>query len=453
MEDLKLLQYFSIHNHTEYSNLRLADCNIKLEQLIKEAERLNLRGVCITDHECLSGHIKAIQLAKEIRETNKDFKVGLGNEIYLVNSLEEVSINYKSGITKFPHFILLAKNKEGYEALRLLSTHAWKNSFKTGKMERVPTTTQYLSKIMQNPKYKGNIIASSACLGSYIGNKCEEYYNTNNEKCLKEIEQFINACKYLFGEDFYLELQPSFNKEQIRYNKLLINFSNKMNVKTIFSTDTHYLNNKKNLHKSFLQSKEGDREVDDFYASTYMMDSNEVWNYMKDYIDIDYFNQMINNTIEIYDKIKFFDLKQNTIVPQITVPPFNTNNIMKNYCKEYEYISYYYNSSYLIDKYLIFMLLEGMKNHNQSFNEKNLERINIELKELWLISEKLNSRLSSYYLLVQDLVNLMWTISLIGIARGSATGMYICYLLGITQMNPMQFNLCHWRHISASRPC
>ena len=72
MEDLKLLQYFSIHNHTEYSNLRLADCNIKFEKLIEEAKRLKLQGVCITDHECLSGHIKAIQLAKQIKQAIKE---------------------------------------------------------------------------------------------------------------------------------------------------------------------------------------------------------------------------------------------------------------------------------------------------------------------------------------------------------------------------------------------
>jgi DNA polymerase-3 subunit alpha len=98
------------------------------------------------------------------------------------------------------------------------------------------------------------------------------------------------------------------------------------------------------------------------------------------------------------------------------------------------------------------MIVEGMNKNQQCFNEKNLGRINIELKELWLISDKLHSRLSSYYLLVQELVDLMWTISLIGIARGSATGFYICYLLGITQMNPMEFGLCHWRHITHERP-
>jgi DNA polymerase-3 subunit alpha len=447
------LKYFSIHNHSEYSNLRLVDCNVKLEKLIQQAVDIGLSGICITDHEALSGHIEAIKIAKELKEKGIDFKIGLGNEIYLVNSLEEVRDQYESGVTKFPHFILVAKNEIGHEALRVLSTEAWKNSFKTGKMDRVPTTTQHLSEVMQNPRYKGTLIASSACLGSYLGIKFQEYRNTHNQNTLNDIYKFINACMYLFGEDFYLEMQPSYNEEQIQYNKFIMDLGNKFNIKTIFTTDTHYLKlSTKELHKSFLQSKQGDREVDDFYASTYLMTGEEVWDYMKDYIPEEYFIQMINNSLEINKKIEFYDLKQDTIVPQICVPPFNTEHIMKQYCGKYEYINYYYNSNYLIDKYLLFMIVEGMNKNQQCFNEKNLGRINIELKELWLISDKLHSRLSSYYLLVQELVDLMWTISLIGIARGSATGFYICYLLGITQMNPMEFGLCHWRHITHERP-
>lgn len=445
------MSHFLAHNHDEHSNDRLKDCNIKLSKLIDHAVELGLKGIAITDHECLSSHIEAIQKVKQIKEKGIDFTLGLGNEIYLVDSLEEVRDNYKSGITKFPHFILIAKTKRGHEALRKLSSQAWSNSFKTGKMERVVTETAYLSQIVQ--EYKGELIASSACLGSYLGIKFKQYQQEPSQIIIDSITKFTNACKFLFGEDFYLEIQPSFMEDQIEYNKFIIKLAEINNIKVIYTTDTHYLTKEHRLlHKSFLQSQEGDREVDDFYSSTYMMTKEEVWEYLQGYIDREYFEQMANNTLELASKIEFYDLAQDTIVPQICVPPFNTENAMKQYCNTYEYIGKYYNSNFLIDKYLIFMLLEGMKERHQSFNEKNLSRINIELKELWLISDKLHSRLSSYYLLVQEVVNLMWTVSLVGIARGSATGFYLCYLLGITQMNPMDFNLCHWRHISAERP-
>lgn len=449
------LFYFGNHNHSENSNLRLIDCNIKVKDLIYKAVELGLKGISITDHECLSSHIEAIRIQKDLQKNGIDFKIGLGNEIYLVDSLEKVRDNYQGGgVTKFPHFVLVAKNAVGHEALRLLSSHAWHNSFKTGNMERVPTTTQFLSETMLNPKYKGSLIASSACLGGYIPIEYKKYCETNDMEHLNNIARFVNACKYIFGDDFYLEMQPSFNEEQISYNKFLIYLSEQMSVKLIFTTDTHYLTKEhRALHKSFLSSKEGDREVDDFYATTHLMTSAEVWDYFKDYIPKELFIEMVNNTLEIMDKIEFFDLEHSTIVPQIPIPPFNPiNDKIAAICPKYEFISKFYNSEYLIDKYLIYQLTKGMDKRNQPYNDKNLSRIETELKEIWLISENIGSRLSSYYLLVQDIVDLMWTISLVGIARGSATGFYICYLLGITQMNPMKFNLPHWRHLTHERP-
>lgn len=93
-----------------------------------------------------------------------DFKIGLGNEIYLVDSLEEVRENYESGVTKFYHFILIAKDAKGYEQIRRISAEsAWNNWYKTGRMERVPTIKSELEEIIGEDK--GHIIATTACLG------------------------------------------------------------------------------------------------------------------------------------------------------------------------------------------------------------------------------------------------------------------------------------------------
>jgi DNA polymerase-3 subunit alpha len=181
------MSYFSIHNHTEMSNLRLADSTNKTVSIIKYAEKIGLKGLSITDHECLSAHVEAIRTIKEINKNNPDFKLGLGNEIYLVNTLEGVRDQYVSGITKFPHFILIAKSKDGHLALRKMSTLAWLNSFKTGRMERVPLTTQQLVDVMS--EHRGQVIASSACLGGYIGIKFDEYSKTGNYKALEEKKQ------------------------------------------------------------------------------------------------------------------------------------------------------------------------------------------------------------------------------------------------------------------------
>ena len=115
------MSYTSLHNHTEYSNLRLLDCINKVEDLIKRAYELGLNGVAITDHEALSAHIKALKFYKQQCKDDErwnNFKLILGNEIYLCrNGLNGES--YQKG-EKFPHFILLAKDAEGHKQLREL---------------------------------------------------------------------------------------------------------------------------------------------------------------------------------------------------------------------------------------------------------------------------------------------------------------------------------------------
>ena len=139
--------YFDCHTHTMYSNIRLLDCINRPKDLINKAIEFGLSGIAITDHECLSGHLEINQYAKEIKEKNPDFKIALGNEIYLVDKRE-------SGI-KYYHFILIAKDALGHKGLRELSSTAWYNCYSDRGMDRVPITKSELETIMI--KYKGHI--------------------------------------------------------------------------------------------------------------------------------------------------------------------------------------------------------------------------------------------------------------------------------------------------------
>jgi DNA polymerase-3 subunit alpha len=143
-------EFMSNHNHSEDSNFRLKDCIIRAEDIVNRAIELGYRGVSITDHETVSSHVRIMQRFQELKnlhikykeyiENNdldalqsdkevsknlnylkmmpEDFKLGLGNEIYLINDLSDVKENYESGVTKFWHFILIAKNLKGYEQIR-----------------------------------------------------------------------------------------------------------------------------------------------------------------------------------------------------------------------------------------------------------------------------------------------------------------------------------------------
>ena len=112
---------FETHSHTEYSNLRLLDCINRPKDLIQRAIDLGLSGIAITDHDCLSSHMEINIYAQELKEKNPNFKIALGNEIYLCPSRDKGQ--------KYFHFILIAKNKIGYRALKELSSRAWMNSF------------------------------------------------------------------------------------------------------------------------------------------------------------------------------------------------------------------------------------------------------------------------------------------------------------------------------------
>lgn len=150
--------YFNIHNHTMYSNIRLLDCINRPKDLIDKAIELGLSGIAITDHECISGHMEVNQYAKEVKKNHPDFKIALGNEVYLVDTRE-------NGI-KYYHFILVAKDAIGHKALRELSSIAWYYAYVDRGMKRVPITKEEMSKIVT--KYKGHLIATSACLGGEL---------------------------------------------------------------------------------------------------------------------------------------------------------------------------------------------------------------------------------------------------------------------------------------------
>ena len=260
--------YFNIHNHTMYSNIRLLDCINRPKDLIDKAIELGLSGIAITDHECLSAHMEVNQYAQEIIKDNPDFKLALGNEIYLVKDRE-------SG-QKYYHFILIAKNAMGHRALRELSSRAWLNSYFDRGMERCATTYDDLEEIVS--KYPNSLIATTACLGGELSseisalNMAEACFDIDGAKQHHErIVEFVLWCKELFGDDFYFEIAPGKSKDQVAVNKRMLAVAAAFNVKIVIGTDAHYLKREDRfVHKAYLNSREGEREVDAFYEFSYL---------------------------------------------------------------------------------------------------------------------------------------------------------------------------------------
>lgn len=451
------LNFINLHCHSDYSNIRLLDSINKVPNLIDTSFSLGYKGIALTDHECLSGHIKAIKHLRQQKEKNKidkNFKLILGNEIYLIDDREKYKTEYDSSIMKYYHFILLAKNKQGHKILREASSKAWLNSYVQRGMHRVPITYKELAEIVK--KSPGNVIASTACLGSFFAQKVLQHIgDESNQKIKNEIHDFIFWCIDVFGkENFYIEIQPNpTSSEQIIYNTYAVKIANAYNLSVIVTTDAHYeLEKDREVHKAYLNSQFGDREVDDFYASTYLMTSEEILQIL---MESNGFSEKaatsyILNTMQIYEACEEYDLAHEIQIPTIPIEKVQLQHLFSEYYDEFEYIKNFAYSPYQQDQFLLKQIEDGYQKKQKIKNYSktpHIERINTELKELWEISENLGSRISSYYNTAQKLIDIMWNEgdSLVGPARGSVTGFFICYLIDIVQMDAIEWSLPHWR--------
>lgn len=444
------------HAHTDNSNLNSRDSINFVDKLIDRALDLSLSGLALTDHGVLSSHVDALnhmrKLEHECPEKVKDFKLALGSEIYLVDREEIAAARQEYRRTTFYHLVVVAKNYKGYRALAKLSSQSWEDSFHFRGVQRVPTYKDYFFQWAK--ENKGNIIVSSACLGSEFAQLVLEFSRNNTDENRKKIIDFVNQMKEIFEDDFYIEIQPSHFDEQKIYNNLAVQIANSMGVEVIITTDAHYLSlEDKEIHTIYLKSQNAERETEEFYSSTYLMGVDELKEYFS-YLPQEDFNRYIENSNRICEKIEKYSLDQDIKVPKAKtklITPYE--NKLKNLdLFKYQNISNFLNSPFEEDLILIQLIDMGLDKRKIKRTDKVIDRIERELHTLWEVSEKLNQRLSSYYVLTKEIVDLIWEISLVGISRGSAGAFYICYILGIVNIDPIKYDLPSWRHISKERP-
>ena len=441
--------YFNCHNHTEYSNLRLLDCINKPKALINKAIELGLTGIAITDHECLSAHMEVNQYAKELREKNPDFTIALGNEIYLTDTRDRGQRYY--------HFILIAKDAIGHRQLRELSTIAWKNSYVDRKMERVPLLKSELKEIVS--KNKGHLIATTACIGGELGTeilKAEEAEAVKDQDTayqhLQKIYDLITFCVDLFGDDFYIECAPSTKDDQIRVNKRSKRIAEAFNLKMVVGTDSHYLTKaERQVHKAYLNSKEGEREVDDFYEFSRLMDSDEIFELLGLAFDKDYIENILNNTLDLQNKITFYSLERKQMIPKVEVTNYPASNARWRF-SNHLLLNKLLTSDNIQERYWVNECLKSLEEKGLLLNDEYLTRLETEADVIKDIGEKLDDCLFAYFNTFKHYIDLFWECgSIVGPGRGSATGFLSNYLLGITQLDPIRWNLPYWRFLNKER--
>lgn len=427
------MNYIPLHVH--YSKGSIGDSILKTKDAVKKAKELNINALAVTDHGSMSN---VISFYKEC--INNNIKPLIGLEAYECdNRLEKDK--------KYNHLILLAKNKEGYKDLLNISNDASINGF----YYRPRTDINILK------KYGKNLIALSACISGRIPKLILDIFNAKNEKYdndylieelknnnldykdnniineyiklkYNQIINIINEYKNIFY-DFYLELQPGNFKEQIIVNKALVLLSKITNTKLVITNDVHYLNKEDykihDCHVKITKKKKIDDNM--IYPDTcyYLMSCDEIRN-MFPYLDNEIINQAIKNTENIANEINLDDLYNGKIkMPNLNIPKM------------------YNNDSYLS---ILSKIKLKEKNYNPEKYKIYYERMEYELNVLKEVG------FSGYFLVIKDICDYANKNDiLIGPGRGSVCSSLIAYLIGITKVDPIKYNLNFARFISKHR--
>lgn len=414
--------------------------------IVDKAIELGINMIGISEHESLSSHIILNKYAQEIKEQHPDFKIALGNEIYLTETRDKNQ--------KYYHSLLCAKDAIGHQTLRELSSIAWINSYYDRGLQRVPLLYEELEKTI-NKYGNGHLIMSSACIGSIIGQQLlamREAENINDSKSRKiahdKIVKHILFCKKLFGDDFYLEIAPALYEEQIYVNKKTLQLGEVFDLKVTIQDDSHRLTQEDyTAHKALLNSKQGEREdIDSFYKYTYLQSYDDIKKHMEPVgCDCD---RLFANSMEMYDKVEEYSLLHSQQVPMVSVP----NYPIADKEKKYDYLNQLYKSDNEQERYWVNFCVDKLK-EKDLYNDIYLSELNEEARVQIVLGKKLDTCIFSYPIFLQHYFDLIWECgSCVGVGRGSSAAGLDNYLMDLTQYDPIKAGVNNYfRYLNETR--
>lgn len=324
-------------------------------------------------------------------------------------------------------------------------------------MRRVPTYYQDLIDIIG--KEPGHIIGSTACLGGFLATKILQWVNSGRQDSFyQNIINWLKNIENIFGKDnFYLELQPSATDEQIIVNKELINLSDITGIPYIITTDTHYLKKEDaSIHKAFLNAQDGDREVDSFYQTTYLMDTDELESYISDYLPNNVIQKAYKNIEFIKNSCEDYSLKKALDIPSLIwrKPSVRARAAAADFISKIPYLHTFLTSEFDGDRTMAYLIVDKLLSDPRLQTEESYEEINKNLITTWVSSEVNKAHWSAYFLNLQKTIDYCWEAgTIVGPGRGSGVGFYLLYILDIIQINPMweTTKTFSWRFLNPDR--
>lgn len=391
----------ALHNHDEFS---LLDGFSHPYEYLDRVLELGMKSFAITNHGNQLSWVYYSLLQKN-EQKYKDIKI-----IYGVEAYECFDMDIKDKNSKYFHLVLLAKNEKGRKALNEIVTESNFRGFYY--KPRVDL------KLLR--KYANDLVVLSACLGSKIARESD--YN----KCVEYIKEY----KSIFP-NFFLEMQSHENQDQEDYNNKILKLSKDTNTQYVITTDAHAANKEDLYYQGKHVQIAQDREtMSEHYDGCYLQSESEIHEIMDKQIGSMAVNIGLSNTLIVDDMIEYIDMPfQNPQLPSYSLPDgFNNDN-----------------------EYLKYLLNDGWKKRN--IDNMNIEEIEIRQKRLDYELSVINKMgFDGYFIIVWDFINYAKNNGImVGVGRGSGAGSFVCYLLGITDLDPIKYGLIFERFLNEER--
>ncbi len=432
------MRFSHLHVHTQYS---LLDGAASIQKLYQKAMDDNMPALAISDHGNMFGVFDFVAEAYKHKNEDGTLKVKpvVGCEFYITSD------RYRKSFTKDEkdprhHQILLAKNETGYKNLVKLTSLG----FIDGMYGKYPRIDKRLVE-----EYHEGLIATTCCLGALVP-------QTILKKGEAEAEKEFTWWLGVFGDDYYVELQRHGMKEQDQVNEVLVKFARKHNVKIIASNDSHYveqsdftahdillcINTGEKISTPALREFTDDDVVvkdkrfafpnDQFYFKT----TAEM---QKNFADLP---EALDNTNEIVDKVSLLNLKKDILLPAFPVPEefkihtrpekLDKGVVDPDSLNQWEYLKH--------------LTYEGARQRYSELTDEIKDRIEFELFTIKTMG------FAGYFLIVGDFIKAGRELGvLVGPGRGSAAGSVVAYCIGITNIDPIKYNLLFERFLNPDR--
>lgn len=414
-------EFSHLHVHTQFS---LLDGAADISKLYKKAAADGMKALAITDHGNMFGVFKFVAEAGK-----HNVKPIVGCEFYVVEDRHKKQFTKEKKDVRC-HQLLLAKNPEGYKNLVKLCS--------LGYMEGLYSKWPRIDKELILKYHKG-LIATTCCIGASVPQAILK-------KSEAEAEEEFKWWLDIFGEDYYIELQRHKIPEQETINNVLLKFAKKYNVKVICSNDSHYVDQQDaNAHDILLCVNTGDMQstpiaTDEEGGKGYRFGFPNDQFYFKTQAEMgQLFHDLpesLDNTNEIVDKVEVLKLKRDIMLPNFVIP--NEFKIHSESTPDSDTLNQW--------EYLKHLTFKGAHERYHELTAEIEERINFELFTVRTMG------FAGYFLIVADFIKAGRDMGVfIGPGRGSAAGSVVAYCIGITNIDPIKYNLLFERFLNPDR--